>query len=129
MFVYDKNSVTRSIGFTKGRFHYLTIILSNCTLSGGVFVDPVATLEADIRTEFALITNLELRGIGCSMVRGDTDSLTLGISAGYYSTTANLTEANALALRTASVTAAGNVANLVVSEVRIESSLLQESTF
>jgi len=129
MFIYDTDSVTRSLDFTKGTFHYLTIVLSNCSLSGNVFVDPVEDLEADLVTEFSNISNLELRGCGCSMVRGDTDSLTLGISAGYYSSSANLTEAQALSLRTASVTAAGNVTGLVVSEIRVETTLIQESTY
>lgn len=127
-FVYNP-SATRSITWEKGTFHYLTIVLSNSALSGNVFVTDIETLEADIQTEFEKITDLEFRGVGCSMVRGDTDSLTLGISAGYYDSKANLTESEATSLRVASNTAISNVSNLTVSEVRVESTLLQWSTY
>lgn len=129
-FVYDADSTTRSITFQKGTFHYLTIVLSNSALSGNVFVSTIKTLEADLRTEFVKITNLELRGVGCSMVRGNTDSLTIGISAGYFtaSVVANLTETEATSLRVAANSAISSVPNLTVSEVRVESTLIQQST-
>jgi len=130
-FTYDSESTTRSIGFQKGTFHYLTINLSNSALNGNVFVPDLATLEADIQTEFENIANLEFRGVGCSMVRGNTDSLTLGVVAGYYtlSETANLTEAEATSLRVASNSAISNISGLTVSEVRVESTLIQRSTY
>ena len=128
-FVYNANSTVRSINFYKGTFHYLTIVLSNSALSGNVFLANIETLEADIQTEFEKISDLEFRGVGCSMVRGNTDSLTLGISAGYYSLEANLTAAEALSLRVAANDAISNVANLTVSEVRVESTLIQRSTY
>jgi hypothetical protein len=129
-FVYNSDSSVRSINFEKGTFHYLTIMLSNCTYNGNVFDDNVETLEGLIQTQFALISNLEFRGIGCSMNRGTvTDSLTLGAAAGYYSSVANLTAAEALQLRSAINDAVSNVSGLVVSEVRVESTLIQQSTF
>ena len=128
-FNYDSHSSVRGFDFTKGKFHYLTIVLSNSAESGNVFLSNIETLQASIQTEFEKISNLEFRGVGCSMVRGDTDSLTLGISAGYYSTSANLTESEATSLRTASLTAVNNVSNLTVSEIRVETNLIQESTF
>lgn len=128
-FVYNSTSSTRAINFEKGLFHYLTIMLSNCSYNGNVFVDDISGLEGLIQTQFDLISNLEFRGVGCSMVRGYTDSLTIGISAGYYSSTANLTESEALALRVAANNAISNISGLVVSEVRVESTLIQRSTF
>ena len=128
-FIYESDSDTGDIRYFRGKFHYLTIVLSNCALSGNVFLSNVDDLEADIQTEFEKITNLEFRGVGCSMVRGDTDSLTLGISAGYYDEKANLTESEALSLRVAANQAIANIDNFTVSEVRVESTLLQESTY
>ena len=128
-FIYNADSTVRNINFEKGIFHYLTVMLSNCSYNGNVFDNAVEDLEALIRTEFALITNLEFRGVGCSMNRGDTDSLTLGVAAGYYSSVANLTEAEALALRVAANDAISNIDGLTVSEVRVESTLIQQSTF
>ena len=128
---YGSAASTRSIEFQKGLYYYLTIVLSNSALSGNVFLATIEDLEADLQTEFAAITNLELRGVGCSMVRGTTDSLTLGISASYFtaSTTADLTEAEATSLRTSALTAVGNVTGLTVSEIRVETNLIQQSTY
>jgi hypothetical protein len=128
-FVYDSESVVRQIDFDPGLFHYLTIVLSNCTYNGNVFVATMEDLETLIQAEFENITNLEFRGVGCSMMRGNTDSLTIGISAGYYDTEANLTEADALSLRVASNDAISNISGLVVSEVRVESTLRQQSSY
>ena len=128
-FSYQQNSEVRDVKYKRGLFHYLTISLSNCTYNGNVFVADMASLESLIKTEFALITNLELRGVGCSMMRGNTDSLTIGIAAGYYDSVANLTETEALSLRVASNDAVSNVSGLFVSEVRVESTLRQQSTF
>lgn len=128
-FTYDATSSTRSIDFDKGKFHYLTIVLSNSAYSGNVFLANVETLEASIQTEFASISNLEFRGVGCSMVRGNTDSLTLGIAAGFYSSGANITETEAQTIRAAAVTAVSNITGLVVSEIRVETTLVQYSTY
>jgi hypothetical protein len=128
-FVYNSESVVRKIGFDPALFHYLTIVLSNCTYNGNVFVSDMESLEALIQSEFENITNLEFRGVGCSMMRGNTDSLTLGISAGYYSSETNLTEEDALSLRVASNDAISNISGYVVSEVRVESTLRQQSTY
>ena len=128
-FVYNSTSSSRQIAFEKGLFHYLTVVLSNCTYNGNVFDDSVETLESAIQAQFVLISNLEMRGVGCSMVRGDTDSLTLGVAAGFYSSKANLTEAEALTLRAAINSAITAVSGLVVSEVRVETTLIQESTY
>jgi hypothetical protein len=128
-FSYGGVSDEREIVFHFGLFHYLTVMLSNCTYNGNVFVSNLEDVEALIRTEFLKITNLELRGVGSSMVRGQTDSLTLGISAGFFSDVANLTESEALSLRVASNEAISNVSGLIVSEVRVETTLIQESTF
>ena len=129
VFIYDSNSAVNSINYDKGKFHYLTIILSNCSLSGNVFLSDIENLEADIQAEFENITNLEFRGVGCSMVRGNTDSLTLGVAAGFYSNEANLIESEALSLRVAVNSAISNITNFTVSEVRVESTLVQQSTF
>jgi hypothetical protein len=123
--VYDSESSTRQFSYNKGMFHYLTIVLSNCIYNGSVFLANVEDLEELLRTQFSYITNLEFRGVGCSMMRGTTDSLTLGISAGYYSELANLTALEAMSLRVASNEALSNVSGLTVSEVRVESTLKQ----
>lgn len=130
-FVYNANSSQREINFEKGTFHYLTIVMSNCLYNGSAFDASVQNLEALLQIEFEKISNLELRGVGCSMVRGDTDSLTLGVSAGYYtaSVKANLTQTEALSLRVASNSAIAAVANFTCSELRVETTLIQESTF
>jgi hypothetical protein len=126
-FVYNAASTTRRFSFQKGTFHYLTIVFSNCVYNGNVFDNSVETLEGLIETQFKLITDLEFRGVGCSMVRGDTDSLTLGISAGYYSSHQDLTQTEALSLRAASLLAISAISGLVVSELRIESTLIQQT--
>jgi hypothetical protein len=128
-FIYDSQSAVREIKFDPGLFHYLTIVLSNCLYNGNVFITTIEDLESLIQTEFEKISNLEFRGVGCSMMRGNTDSLTLGISAGYYSTETNLTESEALSLRSAANDAVSNISGLTVSEVRVESTLRQQSTF
>jgi hypothetical protein len=61
------------------------------------------------------------------MVRGDTDSLTLGVAAGYYSSKQDLTQSEALNLRAAVNSAITAIDGLAVSEVRVESTLIQES--
>jgi hypothetical protein len=63
------------------------------------------------------------------MVRGDTDSLTLGVAAGYYSTKQSLTESEALSLRSAINEAITNISGFSVSEVRVESTLIQKSNY
>lgn len=129
-FVYDSESTVNKIQFDPALFHYLTIVLSNCVYNGNVFISDMPSLEALIHDQFILITNLEFRGVGCSMMRGNTDSLTLGIAAGYYSSETNLTEAQALSLRVASNNAISHVTgSLIVSEVRVESTLRQQSTY
>jgi hypothetical protein len=128
-FVYQSESSVRQIDFDPGLFHYLTIVLSNCSYNGNVFVSDMTSLEEAIHDEFINITNLEFRGVGCSMMRGNTDSLTLGIAAGYYSSEANLTESDALSLRVAANDAISNVSGLTVSEVRVETTLRQQSTY
>ena len=128
-FVYESSSSVRNFQFDPGEFHYLTIVLSNCIYNGNVFIQSMEDLEGLIQTEFVKISNLEFRGVGCSMMRGNTDSLTLGIAAGYYSSETNLTESDALSLRIAVNNAITNVSGLVVSEVRVESTLRQVSTF
>jgi len=104
--------------------HFLLINLSNCVYNGNVFDNDVETLESLIQTELDTISNLEFRGVGCSMVRGDTDSLTLGAPAAYYNSTANLTESESLSLRSAVVTAMTNITGLTISEIRIETTLI-----
>ena len=101
--------------------HYLTISLSNCIYNGNVFLADIEVLEALIQTEFEAISNLEFRGVGCSMVRGDTDSLTIGISASFYTNKANVIESEALTLRNAANNAISNISNLTVAELRVES--------
>jgi hypothetical protein len=129
VFVYDSNSSVNYFDYNKGRFHYLTIVLSNCIYNGSVFIADIENLESTISTQFKNITNLEFRGVGCSMMRGDTDSLTIGVSAGYYSDLANLTALEATSLRVASNNAISNVSGLTVSEVRVESTLQQIMSF
>ena len=104
--------------------HFLLINLSNCVYNGNVFDNNVEALEALIQTELDGISNLEFRGVGCSMVRGDTDSLTIGAPAAYYNSTANLTESEALSLRSAVLTAVTNISGLTVAEIRIETTLI-----
>lgn len=128
-FVYNSESNTRSFDFQNATFHYLTIMLSNCSYNGSVFVYLIEEVEQAIEASFKNITNLEFRGVGCSMVRGNTDSLTLGVAAGYYSNEADLTSTEALSLRTAATEAITSVSGLTVSEVRVESTLKQLSSF
>jgi len=127
--LYDADAQNRDFNWERGKFHYLTIVLSNCLYNGNVFIADMASLESLVQDEFENITNLEFRGVGCSMVRGETDSLTIGVSAGFYADSANLTESEALSLRVASNTAITNISGLTVSEVRVESTLIQRSTY
>jgi hypothetical protein len=129
MFVYDASSSVRSFDYNKGMFNYLTIVLSNCIYNGTVYVANVEDLEAAIYDEFVKIVNLEFRGVGCSMMRGNTDSLTLGISAGYSSELTSLTSLEVMSLRVASSKALTNVSGLTVSELRVESTLKQILSF
>jgi len=128
-FIYDSQSNVQQINYDPGLFHYLTIMLSNCSYNGNSFVADIESLESLLQIEFDKITNLEFRGVGCSMMRGNTDSLTLGISAGYYDTGTNLSSIEAQALRIASNDAISNISGLFVSEVRVETTLRQEVTF
>lgn len=129
-FVYNATGAQRSFNFQKGLFYYLNITLSNCIWNGNVFDSNIENLETTLVTTFSNITNLEFRGVGCSMVRGTgTDSLTLGVAAGYYSTKTNLTEVEAIELRAAVNDALTSVSGLTVSEVRVETTLIQKSTF
>lgn len=133
-FEYDKESSTTSqysqfFSYEKGTFHYLTIMLSNCQYNGNVFITDNEGLLVNIQNQFQKITNLEFGGTGSVMVRGNTDSMTLYVIAGYYSTTANLTNSEALSLRSAALNAVTDVENLTVSEIRVESTLLQASTY
>ena len=126
-FNYSNESFIQQINFDTGTFHYLTIVLSNCIYNGSVFIQQIEELEQLILTEFKLISNLQFRGVGCSMVRGDTDSLTIGIAAGYYSDAQDLTQTEALNLRAAVLSAISNITGLIVSEIRVESTLIQET--
>jgi hypothetical protein len=127
--MYDSESLARKFNYAKGMFHYLTIVLSNCMYNGSAFVENVDDLEAAIHDKFIYISNLDFRGVGCSMMHGSTDSLTLGISAGYYSDLANLNALEAMSLRVASNDAITNIEGLTVSEVRVESTLKQLLSF
>ena len=104
--------------------------MSNCTYNGSTFlsVSDLFTLEDDIHGEIDQISNLEFRGVGSTMVRGDTNSLTIGVSAGFYNNTADLDETPAINLRNAIDNALSNIPNLVYSELRIETNLVQFST-
>jgi hypothetical protein len=103
-------------------FYYMTIILSNCMYGGSAFLSDNAMfdLETIIRNSMEAVTDLEFRGVGCSMVRGSTNSLTLGISAGYFNRKQNLINDESNLLRTKIRNALTNIQGLVFSELRIE---------
>ena len=89
---------------------------------GTAFLSDTAlfNLETIIRNSLLSIKNFEFRGVGCSMVRGNTNSLTLGVSAGYFNNQQNLTDTNANLLRTQIRNALTSIQGLVFSEIRIE---------
>jgi len=108
--------------FIANHFHYLTVTLSNCTWNGSVFLteENLFSLEDLLRAKFVAIENLEFRGVGASMVRGNTNSLTLGIAAGYFYQKQNLDDFNASELRTQIRSSIAEAGNLAFSEIRIE---------
>lgn len=103
-------------------FYYLTIVLSNCMYNGSAFLSDSSlfALETTIRNAILSIKEFEFRGVGCSMVRGNVNSLTLGVSAGYFDNKQNLTDTSATLLRTKIRDALTNIQGLVYSEIRIE---------
>ena len=103
-------------------FYYLTIILSNCMFNGSAFLNDVNlfALETTIRNSLLNILNFEFRGVGCSMVRGNTNSLTLGISAGFYDKKQNLNDSSTEYLRIKIQNALTSIQGLVFSEISIE---------
>jgi len=104
------------------KFYYLTIILSNCMYNGSAFLADtnLFALESTIRTSLLNIQSFEFRGVGCSMVRGNTNSLTLGVSAGFYNTQQNLNNTASEQLRVKIQNALTSIQGLVFSEIRIE---------
>jgi hypothetical protein len=131
MIIYDGVSVTRRLTFEIGRRYYLTIVMSNCSYNGSTFltVDDLFTLENSIHNEIDNVSDLQFRGIGSTMVRGDTNSLTLGVSASYYNTTADIDGTPAITLRNAIDSALSNIPSLVYSELRVETNLIQHTTY
>ena len=103
-------------------FFYLTIILSNCMYNGSAFLSDtnLFALETTIRTSLLNIKDFEFRGVGCSMVRGNTNSLTLGVSAGFYNKQQNLNDATANLMRVKIQNALTNIQGLMFSEIRVE---------
>lgn len=128
--IYDGISSIRRLTFEVARKYYLTAVMSNCTYNGSTFlsVADLFILENSIHNEIDSISSLQFRGIGASMVRGDTNSLTLGVSATFYNNTADLDETPAITLRNAIDNALSNIPNLVYSELRIETNIIQFST-
>jgi len=103
-------------------FYYLTIVLSNCMYNGSAFLSDtnMFALETTIRNSLTNIHNLEFRGVGCSMVRGNTNSLTIGVAAGYFNNKQNLSINDANQLRVQIRNILTNIQGLVFSEIRIE---------
>jgi len=126
---YDGISATRNFVFEIGRRYYLTTLMSNCIYNGSTFltVSDLFTLENNIHTQIDTVANLDFRGIGANMVRGNTNSLTLGISASYYNATADLDGTPAINLRIAIDNVLSNIPSLVYSELRIETTLIQKT--
>ena len=122
-------SSTRSFEFDKGEEYYLSVQLYGCTYSGSSWVSDLSQLAADLRSEFDDIANLEFRGVGANMVRGDQNALTIGIGASIYSSTENLTQNQAVQLRTAVRNAVLNVSGLSFSEIRVDTAFVQSSTY
>lgn len=107
-------------------YTYLTIILSNCTYQGSSFlsVDQLSQLKKNIRNFINDLEDFEFRGVGCSMVRGNTNSLTLGISAGYFFNTQKLTDSVSSTLRVAIRNKIADIQGLAFSQIRIETSYI-----
>jgi len=113
------------VEFNPDKFKYLTVNLSNCTYNGSSFLtsENLFALEKMIHNEFDQISELEFRGIGASMVRGNTNSLTLGVAAGYYNSEQSLADTSSEFLRAAIRHAITVIGNLTFSEIRIETTL------
>lgn len=126
---YNTDSATKYINFEQGANFYLSVTLSNCTYNGNVWITDLSTLSDAIRDELALIPNLQFRGIGDNMVRGNHNALTIGIGASYYYGIENLTETQAIDLRTRIRNGVLNVSGLSFSEILIETAFVQSSTF
>lgn len=126
---YNANSATKTLIFDPGTAYYLSITLSNCTYNGSVWVTDLSALSDALRDEFATIPNLQFRGVGNNMVRGNHNSLTIGVGASYYYGTENLTESQAIDLRTRIRNGVLNISGLSFSEILIETAFVQSSTF
>jgi hypothetical protein len=111
------------------RFFYLTIQLSNCTYNGSTFLtdESLFALESSIRNGFAEISNLDFRGVGANVVKGSTNSLTLGIAAGYFGSQQDLTNLEVENLRINVRSAMVTISGLTFSEIRIEVVLLEKT--
>jgi len=127
--IFDNASETRQFIFETGQYYYLFVLLSQATESGSVWSTDPYQLADDIRTELITINGLELRGISTAIVRGSVNSLNIGIVAGFYNGQQNLTQTNASTLRASMVSALNNIVRLAYSEIRIEVTLIQKSTY
>jgi len=123
------SSNTNRIQFSKGNVYYLSVMISDAVYQGSVWVSDLSQLCEDLRDEFNSIANLEFRGVGVNMVRGNHNSLTLGIGASVYSSTENLTQTQAVLLRTQVRNAVLNVSGLSFSEIRVDTAFVQSSTY
>ena len=124
---YNDSSSTRLLKYKVGRWYYLTVVLSNCVYNGSTWVgvSNLFTLESALHDAFNTISNLHFRGIGTNLVRGVTNSITIGISAGFYNTTADLDSTPAITLRSSILGALSGVSGLVYSQVRVETNMIQ----
>ena len=115
--------------FSANQFYYMTVVLSNCTYNGSVFLTDtnLFALEKTLRDGFSNVLGLDFRGIGSSMVRGSVNSLTLGFAAGYYNQKQHLQYNNASDLNFAIKSALSNIPGLGFSELRTEVAFLGRS--
>ena len=126
---YNTNSNTQQFIFKEGKVYYLSITMANCTYNGSVWVTDLSTLSNDLRVNLVAIPNLEFRGVGSNMVRGNHNSLTIGVGASYYSGLQDLTQTEAIQLRTQIRNAVLITAGLSFSEILIETAFVQSSTY
>lgn len=103
--------------------YFLTIHISNCLYNGTSYLEDSdrIVLSNELSNYFKQIREIEFRGVGFTTVRGNHNSLNVGIGGAFYNSKENITRSEMFSLR-AKVRKILNdyVKGLAFSEVRIE---------
>jgi len=103
--------------------YFLTIHISNCLYNGTSYLEDSdrLVLSSEFSKFFRDIPGIEFRGVGFTIVRGNHNSLNIGMGGAFYNNKENITRTEMFSLR-AKVRKILNdyIRDLSFSEVRIE---------